>query len=394
MHNTPYWRLSALYFCYFSVFGVFVPYTNRFFSLFGWNPADVAQLIAAVMAAQFVGPFTLAKIGDVTGRRMQLMRWTVILLLASMVVAALAPSSKPVVLLAGVMFGLSISAALPQLEATTLHYLGDRQQDYGRVRLWGSMGFAIMALTVGQLMAVFGYLVFVGLMLFFAVLMWLMTWTLAQQVEADPHSDTPVVPVMHTLKQPVIILLLLTAMFWQFSFAAYNTFFDGLLLDNNYPDWGSGVAIFVGVIAEVAMFMVVAKLFDRIGVLPMLVIALVLTSLRWSAIVWVMPWLPLQIGLQSLHAFSYGLTHAAFIYLIGVYFHRSQQVRGQAIYQASSTGAGLIAGNLLAGQLIVWFSMETAFYLAGVAAAIAAGFAIAMWYVGRQSQLGTAPNSP
>lgn len=387
MHNTPYWRLSALYFCYFSVFGVFVPYTNRFFGQFGWSPADVAQLIAAIMTAQFVGPFTLAKIGDVTGQRMRLMRWTTGLLLASFAVAAVAPESKAIVLCAGVMFGLSISAALPQLEATTLHYLGDRQQEYGKVRLWGSMGFAIMALIVGQLMAMFGHLVFVWLMVVFAILMWGITWTLAQKVEVSFVHDEPVVPVWQTLKRPVIILLLLTAMFWQFSFAAYNTFFDGLLLENGYPDWGSGVAIFVGVIAEVAMFMVVAKLFNRFGVLPMLVVALSLTALRWSAIVWVMPWLPLQVGLQSLHAFSYAVAHAAFIYLIGVYFHRSQQVQGQAIFQASSTGAGLIAGNLLAGQLIVWFSMSSAFYFAGGAAAVAACFALAMWLVSRKQPL-------
>ena len=74
-----------------------------------------------------------------------------------------------------------------------------------------------------------------------------------------------------------------------------------------------------------------------------------------------------------LHAFSFGMTHAASIQFIHQYFGKIFQSRGQAIYISVGFGIGGAIGNFVAGSL--WSQgqgAELTFWLASVAAFCAA----------------------
>ncbi len=58
---------------------------------------------------------------------------------------------------------------------------------------------------------------------------------------------------------------------------------------------------------------------------------------------------------QLLHAASYGLFHAAAIYLIDLYFSGNIQGRGQALYSSLSFGLGGSLGSLMSGY--TWSSI-------------------------------------
>ncbi len=44
------------------------------------------------------------------------------------------------------------SASLPLIEATTLSYLGESTARYGRIRVWGSVGFILAVTATGYLL--------------------------------------------------------------------------------------------------------------------------------------------------------------------------------------------------------------------------------------------------
>src|SRR5262245_665860 len=44
------------------------------------------------------------------------------------------------------------SAALPLMEATTLTHLGEETARYGRIRVWGSIGFVVVVIGAGYLL--------------------------------------------------------------------------------------------------------------------------------------------------------------------------------------------------------------------------------------------------
>jgi len=90
-------------------------------------------------------------------------------------------------------------------------------------------------------------------------------------------------------------------------------------------------------------------LFERYSVVMLLLISLVLTLLRWVMIPLVADSLPLLLFAQLLHPASYGLFHAAAIYLVDAYFTGRNQHKGQAIYASASHGLGGAIGMLVAG---------------------------------------------
>src|SRR5690606_40939067 len=54
------------------------------------------------------------------------------------------------------VFGVFYNAVMPQFEAMTLTALGPRPDLYGRLRVWGSIGFLLVAGSYGALMDRFG----------------------------------------------------------------------------------------------------------------------------------------------------------------------------------------------------------------------------------------------
>jgi len=44
------------------------------------------------------------------------------------------------------------SASLPLVEAITLGHLGDGSEGYGRIRLWGSIGFIVAVIALGYVL--------------------------------------------------------------------------------------------------------------------------------------------------------------------------------------------------------------------------------------------------
>ena len=85
--------------------------------------------------------------------------------------------------------------------------------------------------------------------------------------------------------------------------------------------------------------------------------------------------LPLLIVAQTLHAASYGLFHAAAIYLIDHYFIGPNQSKGQALYASFSHGLGGALGMLVAGYAWAWGGAELSFAISLVAVVIAMGIA-------------------
>ena len=94
----------------------------------------------------------------------------------------------------------------------------------------------------------------------------------------------------------------------------------------------------------------------------MLAVSLFLTAVRWLGIGFFPEYGVVLIGLQVLHAFSFGVTHAVAIETIRRTFSVRSQNQGQAFYSAFSFGGGAALGAYLSGPLWLWHS-NSAFLL-------------------------------
>ena len=276
-----------------------------------------------------------------------------------------------------VAFSFFWNAALPQFEVITLNHLGRNSHLYSAIRLWGSVGFIVSATGIGWLIQQLGVGV-VPLMIVIVFAALVLASLLVPEGRAVVRSADESVDLWPVLRQPeVIVLLTVCTLIWA-SHGPYYAFFTIYLSELGYRDSLIGGLWSVGVLAEVGLFTVMHRLLPRFGTRRLLLVAVVLTAVRWLLIGFLADSLIILLIAQSLHAFSFGVMHAVAIDLIHVLFTGSLQGRGQALYSSLGTGVGGAVGSLLAGYL--WTDIGPQWtYTAAAGLSLASGWLV--WQV-------------
>ncbi|HSW11415.1 MAG TPA: MFS transporter [Solimonas sp.] len=370
--HVPAKRLAGFYFWYFAAIGTLIPFMGLFLQARGCTPAQIGAVGGALAITRIIAPYLWGGYGDRSGRRMH----SILMALGggTLAFAALqfAPSFLWLALLCFV-YGMFNNGTMPQFEVVTFHHLGTRIDRYGRLRLWGSIGFIVAVLVMGP---VFEYIDVSTLPLWVAglfALCWLTGLRIPEAppmpVEAEGGSS-----VLGVLRQPAVIALLLACLLSQLSFGPYYNFFSIWLADHGYSKTVIGFLWAFGVVAEVGIFFVMHRLREFWTLRSMMLWALAGTALRWflqMTFVDNLPWMTL---VQMLHAVSFGLYHFAAVSLIQQMFNGPLQGRGQAIYTGLSYGVGGVIGGF--GSGLLWEVMPP-----DLLWAVAGGIALLAWFV-------------
>lgn len=345
--GVPYWRLSGFYFFYFASLGVLVPYWSLYLKSLGYNSFTIGGLVAILAATKLVAPYIWGWLADHTRRSMLIIRVTSVLALLSFLLVFV---NQQLWWLTFVMllFSFFWNATLPQFEAITLNHLGDDAHHYSMIRLWGSLGFIVIAVLVGGLLESVEADIIPLIVLITFVLIVLSSFTVPERLNI-PHTDHS--PIWHVIKQPKVLAFLAVCFLMLCSHGPYYTFYTIYLQEQGYSSRMIGVLWAVGVLAEVVIFLLMHRLLPVFGARKLLITTLLLTTLRWLIIGFFVTDLSMLFLAQLIHAFSFGVFHAVGISLVHEYFTGSHQGRGQALYSSVSFGAGVAVGSLISGLL-------------------------------------------
>ena len=368
-------RLSSFYFFYFASIGAFMPYWGPYLAEVGFTGSQIGELMAIVLATKIVAPNVWGWLADRAGVRMPIIRWGA---LAGLVAFGGVLLYTGYWWLAVVMavFSFFWNAILPQFEATTLRALGQNHHRYALVRLWGSVGFIVAVVLLGWLFdhVSVTWLPWVVLGIF-AVLYLTTLWV---REPVHDHAGQEHVPaLLQVLRRPEVIALFLACFFMQASHGPYYAFFTLYVEMAGFSRSTAGLLWALGVAAEVVLFLLLPRLILQFGAWWLLSVALVLTTLRWALLAAVPESLPMLLFIQTLHAASYGVYHAAAISLIHYFFPGRLQGRGQALYSSLSFGIGGALGSLVAGYL--WDGVSPASVYVFAAGLAAAGVFASVW---------------
>ncbi|BAN69142.1 MFS transporter [endosymbiont of unidentified scaly snail isolate Monju] len=365
----PYWRLSSFYFFYFAVLGILVPYWGLFLQHRGFDAMAIGQLMAILMATKIVAPNLWGWLGDYLGHRMMIVRAAS---LASVLVFGLMFVVRDfwAVALAMALYSFFWNASLPQFEVITLNYLGDRATRYARIRAWGSIGFIIAVVALGVLVDRAGTAVVLPSVMVIFVSIWLTSLTV-RDPDPEPHPAQQV-SLGSLLRQPPVIAFFVAVMLMQASHGPYYTFYSIYMEDHGYSKTLIGQLWALGVLAEVAIFMVMHRLLERFEAARVLVASLGLATLRWLLIGYLPGSVVALLFAQLLHAATFGTFHGAAIDLVHRQFPGRLQGRGQALYSSLSFGVGGAIGSLASG--LAWDALgpATSFLLAALTALLGA----------------------
>lgn len=366
--SVPYWRLSAFYLFFFASIGIFVPYWTLYLQSLGFNAVEIGELMALVMATKIISPNVWGWIADLTGQRLRIVRFGAVMALVSFI-AVFFGHSYLWLALTMISFSFFWNAVLPQFEATTLDHLRDAPHRYSRIRLWGSIGFIVAALSLGPVLDHFGARTVPMLVLISLAGVWLATLWMTD-TQAQPVAATGQASLLTVLRQPAVMALFLACFLLQASHGAYYTFYTLYLEEHHYSRAVIGGLWSLGVIAEIAIFLAMPRLLPRWGGRTLLLLSLMFTTLRWLMIAYGAQQPLVLVLAQFLHAASFGIYHAVAIHFIHRYFSGRLHGRGQALYSSLSFGAGGAIGSLVAGHTWAGWRPEAAYLAAALLAAL------------------------
>ncbi len=344
-----------------------MPYWSLYLKSLGMNAEAIGILSAIVVVTKIFSTLIWGWVVDRTGKRMQVIRYTSLL---SMLSFSLVLFYQDFWSLFIILFVFSIfwSAALPQIEATTLSHLGKESDSYTVVRIWGSISFIIAVLALGQFFDQQPIDYLLPLLIISMALVWIQSLFVPEI--ASPHDKSNGLTFKSILFKPHVISLMIVCFLVQAGHGAYYTFFSIYLEEHHYSNSFIGTAWALGVFAEVIIYVFIHRVIGRCGLRRLMILILILATLRWLLIAWFVENVYILLFAQCLHAATFGIYHAVAIQYIHREFKGEHQGRGQALYSSISFGAGLALGSLISGYL--WDSvgsMQT-FLFAAILSAI------------------------
>ena len=368
---------AALSFCYFAAIGLFNPYAPLWFQSLGYSTVLIGALSALQSWTRVFAPYAWSWFGDHSGRRVELIRLSALGTVCASAALAGVEQALPVALVTAALF-LANSGVMPLYEAVLSHLLRTDQgidtQRYGRVRVWGSVGFIVSVTAFGALLEGFGIQVFPVFVAAMNGLMLLAAWCLPATRESAVH-DEPAPPVLQVLRQPEVAWFFGSIFFTVLAHTSLYAFFSLYLVSLGYGKTAVGALWAVSVAVEIVFFWFQGRWFGRLTAYRWLQVVALVTASRFVATAWGGAWLAVLVLAQLSHAVTFATHHAACIALVQRHFPDRLRGRGQALYTTLGYGLPGVVGGLGGGWVIAHLGFAAVFWAAALAGLAAWGCA-------------------
>lgn len=381
------WPFGFLSAAYFTHIGFFNPYLSLWLQHLGLGVFAIGALTAMQSATRLVAPFLWAWLSDHTGQRVRLMRLGA---LAAVVVACGLYVSQSLWWLSLVMVLMFIhTSPLMSLSEAAMAQrvsVGGQfdSQRYGRVRLWGSMGFLVTVFVAGAWFERHGMADFPHWTVATLVAVNLAVWWLPNQPEAPAaqHMAGRLGPVM----RQVPVRWFFAALFFHILAHTSIYVFLSLYLDGlGYSKTTIGALWALSVVAEVVWFYFQGRWMHRLAMGTWLWLASALTVARMAITAQAADVLWALALAQMMHACTFAAHHSACVQWISESFAGPLRARGQALYSVLGYGLTGVLGALGGGAISQAWGMEAVFQCAAVSALLGL---LCAWQFGRVHRQG------
>ena len=374
-------RLAIFYFSYLAALGAFSPYFGPFLSARGFSDTQVGLVMALWYGTRIFAPSLWnAAIAKAARPSVWLQGGAGVVLLS----AALFQPHWPLfaVVLVMLVFASFYNAIMPQFEAHTLHVLAATPGVYGRVRLFGSLGFLLVVLGYGALFNRIGVEYLILAMLPILLLLWLSTCVQGALVLDRPQANGSNLSFWQRCMglPPIAYGLLGVAFLNQIAHGPFYVYFSLYLGRAEYSKLSIGALWSLGVVAEILMFFWLSSRYaKRIPGFAtpekLLALSMFVGALRWCLVALFPEHIVVLCLSQCLHAFTFAAAHSCLMQLITRHFSHELGF-AQSLFYGFSGGVGGVQGAGLAALLWAQRSPSAASF--GAAAVSFAAFLLCL----------------
>ena len=251
----------------------------------------------------------------------------------------------------------------------------DRKDDivYGRVLLWGSLGYALAAILTGRILQEVSLQ---SLFYVFAVITALPLLTSfclpARKKKTKIHRELRRRKSFSFMRSHAFLLFVIFSFLVGFSASMHLTFFGIYLTQIGAKEGVVGLAVGIGALSEIVMLFYVHRLLRRFGCAPVLFVSAILAGIRWISYAFLSsPTLVLIV--QVTQGMSVSLFLVSGIVFISQIVPNQVQATGQGIFAATfMLGPSGALGSFLGGIIFDAWGVSAMYGIAGIISITAA----------------------
>ena len=346
--------LGTFYFFYFGIVGIYIIFMPKVLAMVGYSGSEIGIIFAAGPLVRFLLPFAFTRGLHLNAKNFNI---SLIIMLLSALGFYFSLDDFYLLLLANIGLGIGMSLIFPYVEVIALEVVG--KEKYGKTRLFGSIGFILVALVLVRFLS--SPEVALAYLLSFTTLTALLAFLVARidvKTKEKPQDIKNDITLLKDYKLWVGLALM------QMSFGAFYNFFTiyetayGVTLDMTINLW-----VF-GVIVEIFMLFFQGRLL-KFNLVLLLQVTTFSAVVRWMLLFLFPQNLAVLFFAQSLHALSFALFYSAAIsYLHQIY---SNKVLAQQFFSGITFGLGGLVGALSFGYIYEYFPSYIFLVASGVA---------------------------
>jgi len=350
-------HIRWFYAAYFAAMGLILPFFPVYLDSRGLDVSMIGVLTGLLAAAKVIAP---PGVGFVLDKRPHqwVRRFIVVASLMAAGAAWAIGHADHLLALAMLvlLFGVLWAAILPLTDGLSVAVSEAALADYGRLRVWGSVGFIIASLAGGAFLSGDSMAALPGVL---AVLMIITAWSARGFPSIDEkamHDDAP------SSFPKAFYRLLGVSFIMQVSHGAYYGFFSLYLAAAGYAGWQIGMYWVLGVLAEIILMWRWSRYLQNLGPALVITMCLLLAAIRWLGIG--LSTDPVVTAfLQCLHAASFAAFHVVAIAWVKRLAPEGRHASAQGWYSAAGFGLGSTIGIMGCGLIVSDWGYPAAFYV-------------------------------
>jgi len=336
MHR-QFFNISAFFFFYFSIIGVWVIFLPKMLHNIHYTPEQIGIIFSIPPLMRFLTPFFFLKLFSLSKRVLHI---TLIMMLLCIPALYLTIYDFRLFAVANIFFGISFGLVLPYIETYSLTVL--EKERYGKARLFGSIGFTIVALVLAR---IFDNDIGLHFIAFNIILTSIFAYIISQD---KGHFSNKKEKEKSTFSIQDHIPLWISIFLMQVGFGAFYSFFTIYETEHGFSLETVSYLWAFGVLCEIILFYYQAHLI-KFNLLNIIKFTVFITVIRWMTLYLYPESLWLAYLSQSLHAFGFALYHTATLSYLYVLYH-DKKLAAQ-FYYGFGFGLGGFVGSLIAGKL-------------------------------------------
>ncbi|GMB09846.1 MFS transporter [Thermolongibacillus altinsuensis] len=353
--NRSKYVFQAFYFLMFFSFGSLFPLLSVYLKeVVGLSGTEIGMIMS-------ISPIVMIFIQPLWGMVSDYTQKPVLILSISLIGTALfgllysfAHSYVPLLVIAALLAVMQ-SGIVPLSDSITLHYVQKANENYGSIRLWGAIGFAVAVPIAGQLAEWF-QLRFIFYLFFLLLLVSsLLAWKLPKE---QSNTKANIRQGIRELARIPSFLLFLFTTFLVFGPIYANNFYFGVLItDLGGTLAGVGFAFLLAAGSEAPFMKFADSIIRRYGMMNVLLIASILACLRWLLYFFEPP-LSVVYATTIVQGASVGLFIPAALQYVRDLTPEHVRTTAVSLYSTVGNGLGSWFCTFVGGYIFEHFSIE------------------------------------